>query len=367
MIFKRPIYRLLFFAGWLLLLGGLITLLIAANRKNKEHLCKGVSISINAGGAAIFVAKAELLKSMQHAANSTIVNLPCGDINLANLERTLESGAWIRDAELYFDTNDVLHVAVMERAPVARVFSTTGASFYMDSAGYQLPLLPAFSARLPVVTGFTASKKWSAADSALVQDVKKVVQAVTADDFWKAQIGQIDIMPDRKFELLPTIGDAVIRLGDAVNVADKLKRLLLFYRQVVPKIGFTRYSALDLQFDGQVIGVKKGPPSVIDSIQLQKNIQELIRKKALEQEAEGIEPEQNMQMPAPAVINEDLIGDIPPEDIPAPVPEKKHSNPPPKKDTLQKSRVVKTAPQKPKQQVKPAQKPKAVMQSGNEY
>lgn len=370
MIFKKPIYRILFFAAWIVLPGGIITLLIAANRKNKEHVCKGVTISINAGGDKIFVEKDDVLKSMERTAKGPLVNKQCGNINLSLLEKTLEKSSWIRDAELYFDTKDTLHVSVLERVPVARVFTTAGASFYMDSAGYQMPLLSTYSARLPVVTGFINAKKLSAKDSALVQEIKKVVKAINADVFWSAQIGQIDITANRKFELIPTIGDAVIKLGDAFNIEDKLKRLMVFYKQVLPKVGFTKYIALDVQFDGQVVAVKKGPQWVIDSIQLQKNIQELMRKKAAEQEAEGIEPEQNMKVPLLPVTKQknDSIQIISIDKKDEPDIEKKISNPPtPTKNADQKSipianGMVKQNPEKLKQQ-----KPKAVMQKRNGY
>ena len=40
------------------------------------------------------------------------------------MEDLLENNVWIRDAELYFDNKDVLHVTVTEREPVARIFTT---------------------------------------------------------------------------------------------------------------------------------------------------------------------------------------------------------------------------------------------------
>lgn len=293
-----------------MVLGGIVTLLVAANRKAKARACKGVVVSINNGGDRIYVETEDVLKNIQKTAKGPIVNKHTGDINLGSLERNLEANPWIRDAELYFDTKDILHVSILERVPVARVFATTGTSFYIDSAGAQMPLLESYSAKLPVVTGFVTARRRTAADSALLQETKEVVKTISADPFWNAQIGQIDITQDRKFELIPVLGSHVIKLGSGNNVGEKLSKLMVFYRQVLPKAGFAKYSALDVQFDGQVVALRRGPASVVDSIQLQKNIQELMEKKMAEQEPdESIQPVNESVQAGSGDIEEPLGGD----------------------------------------------------------
>ena len=308
MRFRRPIYRYLFYAAWLAVVGGVITLLVSANSKAKTRTCKGVVISINNDGEKIYVEKEDVLKNIEQAAGGSILKKHTGSIHLAHLEKALEKNPWIRDVELYFDTKDVLHVSVSERVPVARMFTTAGTSFYIDSVGYQLPLLEKYNAKLPVVTGFSAAKKYSRADSALLQQTKEVVQAISADAFWNAQVGQIDITPDKKFELIPVIGSHVIRLGTGYGAGEKLQKLMVFYKQVLPRAGFAKYSVLDVQFEGQVVALKKGPVSKVDSIQLQKNIQELLQKKLAEQEPDDAVP---AAVSVPVLSNGDF--DVEPE------------------------------------------------------
>ncbi|WP_162944681.1 cell division protein FtsQ/DivIB [Flavisolibacter nicotianae] len=390
MRFKRPIYRYLFYTAWIVVLGGIVTLLVAANSKAKARACKGVVVSINNGGDRIYVEKEDVLKNMQKTTRGPIVNKHTGDINLGSLERNLEANPWIRDAELYFDTKDILHVSIAERVPVARVFTTAGTSFYIDSAGAQMPLLESYSAKLPVVTGFLAARRRTAADSALLQETKEVVRTISADPFWNAQIGQIDITQDRKFELIPVLGSHVIKLGAGSNVGEKLAKLMLFYRQVLPKAGFAKYSALDVQFGGQVVAVRRGPTSVVDSIQLQKNIQELMEKKMAEQEPdESVQPVNEPAQAASGDIEEPLAGDstttkavVVSEKPVAPVKAapavKTNSNPrstPAKSTTNLKSTLRKTnTKSKPEQKqattIKPAvSRPKAVMprRASNQY
>ncbi|RYZ49098.1 MAG: FtsQ-type POTRA domain-containing protein, partial [Chitinophagaceae bacterium] len=303
MRFKRPIYRYLFYAAWMAAIGGVIFLLVSANSKSKTRTVKGVEVSVNNGGDRIYVEKADVLKNIEATAGSRLVSRNSGNLNLALLESALEKNPWIQDAELYFDTRDVLHVAITERVPFARVFTTAGTSFYIDSTGHKLPLLENYSVKLPVVTGFTPAKKLNRADSTLLQETKEVVRTIGEDAFWNAQVGQIDITPERKFELIPLVGNHVIRLGSGYNTAEKLEKLMVFYRQVLPKAGLAKYSALDVQFNNQVVAVRRGPTNKVDSIQLQKNIKELLEKKMAEQEPTDLV--QTVQ-PAPALSNGDF-------------------------------------------------------------
>ena len=336
MTFRRPIYRILFFAAWIVVLGGITTLVIAANGKTKSRTCKGVEISINGDGDKIFIEKAGVLKTIETAAKGPIVNKQFAAINLGTLEKSLETNPWISDAELYFDTKDVLHISVSERQPFARVFTTAGASFYMDSSGFQLPLLETYSARLPVVTGFTTAKKLNRKDSATLKGVKEVIRVISGDKFWNAQVGQIDITPEGKLELIPVVGSHTIKLGYGENVQQKLDNLMVFYKQVLPKAGFAKYSALDVQFDGQVVAVKKGPTSIIDSIQLQKNIEELMKKKAAEQEPDDISVAVPVKTETSSASVKDSVANKTPTENKT-VSVKTTVDPTPKKTTIQKS------------------------------
>lgn len=354
------------------MLGGIATLVIAANGKTQSRTCKGVAVSINNDGEKIYVEKEDVLKAVEQTANGSVVGKRFGSMNLGALEKNLEHNPWIRDAELYVDTKDVLHISVWERLPFARVFTTAGASFYIDSSGHQLPLLTDYSIKLPVVTGFTVSKKLSAKDRMTLQGIKDIVLAVSKDSFWNAQVGQIDITPQQKFELVPLIGSHIIKLGFAEDVEAKLNNLMVFYKQVLPKAGLAKYTVLDAQFDGQVVAVKKGLTSVVDSVQLQKNIEELMKKKAAEQEPDDAVPA------APFISNEPIRKDtvaakaatlntagVSQPVNPTSAPER--ANPP--KSNPAKAPIQKPGPQKPpKQPIKKEEpKPKAVMPKANEY
>lgn len=283
---KISIRKVLIAASWLAVGISILTLLVAANRKERGYLCKEVAITIKGVGESFYIDKNDIAASLKKAAATKITGQPLTSIKLAVLEKALEKNEWIQDAELYFDSRNVLHVFVTERQPVARVFTTAGNSFYIDTGALRMPLLDSVSMRVPVVTNFPAAKRLNKKDSALLQDIKRLAQFVTHDEFWNAQVAQIDIVDHNNFEIIPTVGNHVIRIGGAENVEAKFQRLLVFYQQVLSKTGFDKYSVLDAQYAGQIIGVQKGATSIVDSVQLQKNIEELLKRSQLNEEAQ---------------------------------------------------------------------------------
>ncbi len=268
--------------------GGITTLLVAANRKEAVHYCRRIDVSVKGSGDKLYITKNDILLQLARAANNPILQQRIEHINVARLENALEANKWIRDAELYFDTHDVLHVVVAEREPIARVFTTAGTSFYIDSAGKNLPLLPNITVRVPVVTAFTNSTTLSKKDSAVVIDLMDIARYIATHPFWHAQIAQIDITPAGTFELLPLVGNSIIRIGHAENLDEKLANLKLFYQQVLSRTGFDTYAVIDIQYKNQVIGSHERTTSVIDSAQLQRNIQELMRRTKLQAEADSL-------------------------------------------------------------------------------
>jgi cell division protein FtsQ len=173
------------------------------------------------------------------------------------MENQLKNNVWVKDAELFFDNSRILQVRIEERVPVARLFTVTGNSFYIDSSGERLPLSDKFSARLPVFTGFPSERdKLNGADSVLARDIINISDYLVHDEFWMAQVSQIDIQADHTFEMIPVVGNHIIQFGDGADYEKKFKRLLLFYQQVLSKTGMDVYQKLNVQYARQVIGVK---------------------------------------------------------------------------------------------------------------
>lgn len=280
---KRTIRKILFIATWVVIGAGMLTLLIAAMREQKRDNCKDYAIVIKGiRGDDFFLDEADILRLLKAATKGKIKGQPKSAFNLQRMEELLESNQWVKDAQLYFDSRDVLHVSVTEREPVARIFTANGKSFYLDEYAQMMGLSDRLSARLPVFTGFPDKKMLTMKDSLLMKDVVVTAQYINGNPFWASQVAQINLdlscgADCREMEMVPLIGNHVVKLGNGENIDKKFNRLFIFYKQVLSKAGFDKYKTIDVRFDGQVVGAKSENPRV-DSVQLRKNVEKLLKQ-----------------------------------------------------------------------------------------
>jgi cell division protein FtsQ len=283
---RRYSFKNIMLATFWVALGGATVFLLAAAIKSKpaKH-CKSIEIYIHGVSNNFFVDKKDILEAIAGVEGNGMVGKSIGSFNLKKLEAILKKNVWIKSAELFFDNNEILQVTVQEREPVARVFTTTGSTFYIDDELEILPLSEKFSARLPVFTNFPWDKKILVkADSNLLADIKTISLAVQKDSFSMAMIDQVDITAQRLFEMIPKFGNQLIVFGDATDVDAKLEKLKLFYKEVMVKAGWNKYSVINVQYKNQVVAKRKGAEDVaadsLRTLQIMKFIAERAQQQA---------------------------------------------------------------------------------------
>ncbi|RXK58447.1 hypothetical protein ESA94_17575 [Lacibacter luteus] len=248
-----------------------IVLLVAAARNQNGKRCKDVLVKMKAVDGVEYVSKKQILKTISGGRPDLMKGQLVKTFDLQQLEQLLERNLWIRNAELFFDNNDVLHVDITEREPVARVFRTNGQSFYIDDLGEQLPVTNDQVARVPVFTSFpTETTAARTKDSVLQQQIKEMGRFILRNDFWMAQVEQVNIS-NYEFELVPKLGNHIIKFGAAEKIEPKFNRLLLFYKQIMNKTGWNYYSALDVRFDKQLVAVRRDSASLFASLVVEQN------------------------------------------------------------------------------------------------
>ena len=296
---------------------GLATVVLlgaAMSIRNNKH-CKGVNINIIGVQNNLFIDKKEIYNMLEKINAGKLTGETISSFNLAAIENMLEKNQWIKNAELFFDNNEMLRVDVVEREPVARIFTITGSSFYLDTDLTKLPLSDKSSARVPVFSSFS-SQATAKADSNLLNDVKNIATYILNDDFWMAQIDQVDITTAGTFEMIPKVGNQIIVFGNSDNYSEKFTNLLTFYKQVATKVGWNKYSKIDVQYKGQVVAVKRGVEDVVlDSLRTKQIMQNIVLN-ALKQANDSTKNIQLVQLPdenfIPAASQQN---DIPDEQI----------------------------------------------------
>ncbi|HMU47233.1 MAG TPA: cell division protein FtsQ/DivIB [Chitinophagaceae bacterium] len=275
---KSTIRKILFITIWLGIGGGMVTLLLAAITSQNKGKCNDYVIKIESSANQLFIDKKDIQQILEKVNGGKIKGKSVASFNLQQIEEELKKNSWVSEAETYFDNQDVLHVNITEKEPVARIFTEAGKSFYIDDSGKSMPLSEKYSARLPVFTGYPDIKKMNAKDSVLLNDVTVTAKFILHDPFWMSQVSEININDERTFEITPLVGNHIIRIGNGENVERKFHRLFIFYQQVLSKTGFEKYKSIDVRFEGQVVASAQNGNIKIDPKQYKKYVEKLIKE-----------------------------------------------------------------------------------------
>jgi len=243
---------------WSIAGAALIVLFVVAWKAKEEKKCSAIQIElVGENTAALFMDEKEILQIIHEQGVKEGQSI--GNVNLNALEKYLETIRWVKHVELFLDNAQVLQVKIEQRIPIARIFTASGNSFYIDKEGLQLPLKQLTVLRLPVFTNFPSDQeKLAKPDSLLLNDILHFTKAVATDSFFMAQTAQVNIADNGDFELIPSVGDHLVLIGSVEKIEDKLNRLYTFYKKVWVQSGLNAYQVIDCRFDNQIVALKKG-------------------------------------------------------------------------------------------------------------
>ena len=134
MVKTKTILKWTFTTLWVALGAGVLVLLVAAIKKEESQKCAGLNIVIKGVSNNFFVDKKDILNELNQYIDGSPAGQPLSYFNLKSLENDLQKNIWVKKSQLFFDNSRVLQIIVTEREPVARVFSSAGTTFYIDSS-----------------------------------------------------------------------------------------------------------------------------------------------------------------------------------------------------------------------------------------
>lgn len=247
--------------SWMLLFIATIALFVYAAKVKDTAVCKEIKVEVTGKKQYVFVNE-EKIKSII-AANGGRRGYIKDSINLQEIEDILYKDVWVKKAEVYFDNNNILQVLIDQSDPVARIFTTKGETFYIDSSEAILPVNASVTTRLPVFTSFPQN---GLDDSLLITDIKNLSMFLNRDTFWSSMFSQINIINKKEFEIVPVLGNHLVYIGEASRLNDKFNKLYSFYKQVWIEKGLDKYKKINVSYEGQVVATLRDSASRKDAI-----------------------------------------------------------------------------------------------------
>jgi cell division protein FtsQ len=215
---------------------------------DKAKECNDIQIKIMETGAASYLS-ADQIETMLEKAHVQVKGQKMSDIYAASIEKTLKENKLIKNAEVYKTINGKLIIRVYQRVPVLRVISGQG-GYYVDTERQIMPVPLNYAAYVPVATGAITNEY-------ATTQLYDFADFLSKNNLWNDKIEQIHILPNLDVELTPRKGNHTIVLGKIENYKENLEKLLLFYEKGLDRVGWNKYSRINLKYKNQVICTKR--------------------------------------------------------------------------------------------------------------
>ncbi|PLX09198.1 MAG: hypothetical protein C0594_05875 [Marinilabiliales bacterium] len=255
---------------WLIALGYFIASIALVSADKEDKICNTIDFSINDTTGCYFVERTDILQLLEQR-NLKTIGQPFTRINKAQIEQAVINHPSVKNAQVYIENDSTLAIEVVQRNPIVRVFNYNGESYYIDKEGYVMPLSENYTAHVPVVSGkinepYGRFVGWKIDEyesrnelgrTTILDDVYLLATFLINNYFWQSQIEQLFVNVEGEFEMVPKVGANIIEFGDASELEEKFNKLELLYERGFRRVGWNKYSRINVKYKNQVVCTKR--------------------------------------------------------------------------------------------------------------
>lgn len=232
--------------------------------KYYHELCREIKISIKDSMEYRFITPGSLLSMVQEE-KLDILGSELYNIDLEGIEDILKDVRELEEVEVFTTADGILHIDADQRDPLMRVITSYGNNYYIDKNGFVIPHSITFTPRLIVVSGnisvpdscIIGKNIFEQDENSIVKQTFRMVEYINGDEFWSRFIEQIWINEKGELELVPRVGEHLVKFGSADDFEWKFRILRTFYKEKIPAVGWDKYDEIDMRFNGQLVCTRK--------------------------------------------------------------------------------------------------------------
>jgi cell division protein FtsQ len=252
MKFKYNIKREIKIVTAVLIVGGIIAF---TERRQGSASIKDITIKMKNAHENHFLDEDDIV-SLMELKKDNLKGASLDRVNMKEVEKKIRRDPFVKDAQLYSDLKGNLVVSAELRRPIARIVRNDGPDGYISEDGMIMPVSDQFTSRVILVSGayvkqMLGQNNLSSTESGL--QIMELINTIREDEFWDAQIAQLDIDSKMRITIYPQVGDERIEFGKPENVETKLKKLIIFYKEILPRMGWNKYDRVNLEYEGQIV------------------------------------------------------------------------------------------------------------------
>lgn len=216
---------------------------------SRNKLCESFEVVIADSNRVQFVLTRDIERLVKRH-NLHPVGKSFGDINTLAIRDTILTNQLVETAEVYTTPAGGIVAAIRQRQPVIRVITSQGRSYYVDQERRIMPVTPAFTVYVPVVTG-------AVTETMAREELYDFAMFLQRNADWDAWIEQIEVRSNDDVVLIPRAGDFSIVMGSLKDYPVKLSKFIRFVDQGLNVLGWNRYSEINLKYENQVVCTRK--------------------------------------------------------------------------------------------------------------
>jgi cell division protein FtsQ len=194
-----------------------------------------------------FITKQDVNKLLKQNFD-TVTGIKKVQLDLNKVEKSIDTNPMVDKAEVYATIDGKLKAIVVQKKPVARIFSGSK-SYYLDYKGNEMPLSESETARVPLVSG--------SIDRADKKRLSQLLDYIYDDAFLKKNITGLAVMPWGDVVMDVRGYDFEVIFGKPINIDRKFKNYKAFLQDAIKDTLTENYKTINLKFTQQVVGTKK--------------------------------------------------------------------------------------------------------------
>ena len=258
----------------------LIVLIVCSNIYAGKINVSKVNIKVSYGVSDTIVLATNINESLKNEFGD-FLKKQRKDIDQKKIESFLMQNPYIEQAQVYQTLKGVLNIEIKQREPIVRIYTLRNKEYYIDKLG-KVILIDDNQLTDVVVASGNVDVNNSNLDKNLdtidienkkgfdktLSNIYYIAQKLASDSILNYQIDQIYVPAKGNYELIPKIGNYIIRIGENKDLEEELIKLRYLYKEAFSRNGWDNYSFVDLRFRHQVVCTKKGGiEATIDSSQ----------------------------------------------------------------------------------------------------
>lgn len=254
---STSVLKRVFWIGFFFVIAALI---ISAVQNKKEKIASDVIIDIEQLEVGYSLINTEdVLIMIENAFGYSLAGVPIGAVDVERVERVLKGDPFVKNAIVYVDAVNKVHIQLKQREPILRVIDKNGLTYYLDREGGQVPWSKHYTPRVLVATGNIKpyDRDYATKKKHVLKDLYKLTNRIMEDEFLEPMIEQIYVTQSGDYQMIPKVGDQKIILGSLDRLEEKILYLKNFYKNGFAYKGWQKYKTINLTFKGQVVAERK--------------------------------------------------------------------------------------------------------------